>query len=94
MSATAPRLVRIAVLESLQFPENIGRERGTFTTVFGNWLERSVTEYNTKRRVSEQVVIRATGFIVVDGKYPEHVGHDFDAIIVTGSMQSAYDKTP
>jgi hypothetical protein len=93
MSATAPSIIRIAVLECLKFPENV-LKNGTFANVFDDWLTRSAEAYNSRRTSPKQIKISIVGFDVVAGKYPNHVGREFDAIIVTGSMQAAYDEMP
>lgn len=91
MSATNPLLIRIAVLECLEFANNIREKKGTFTDVFHIWLKKSEKQYNSKRLSSRKIEISTTGFDAVSGNYPDNLDQDFDAIIVTGSMDAAYE---
>ncbi|KAF9871274.1 gmp synthase [Colletotrichum karsti] len=92
---TPRRRLRIAVLCCFPIPENIAKERGQFDDIFASWILASVNAHNAKKpNRNDQVVAEVTGFDVIHkDQYPTQV-NDFDALIVTGSVASAYDDEP
>ncbi|KAK6200735.1 hypothetical protein LQW54_009539 [Pestalotiopsis sp. IQ-011] len=86
------RVIRIAVLECLEFADNISREKGDFTKVFEDWLNKSAQASTSWKNVQ----VRCTGYDVVGKElYPglDMLEAQFNALIVTGSMEAAYDES-
>ncbi|KAH9231223.1 hypothetical protein K456DRAFT_38828 [Colletotrichum gloeosporioides 23] len=94
MTVVTPRhKLRIAVLCCFPIPENIAKDRGQFDDIFASWVLASVNAYNAKRP-NGQIIAEVTGFdVILKDEYPLPV-EDFDALIVTGSVASAYDDEP
>ncbi|KAI8280526.1 hypothetical protein K4K60_004805 [Colletotrichum sp. SAR11_57] len=90
---TPRRKLRIAVLCCFPIPENIAKDRGQFDDIFASWILASVNAYNAKRP-NGQIIAEVTGFdVILKDEYPLPM-EDFDALVVTGSVASAYDDEP
>ncbi|KAI0170195.1 class I glutamine amidotransferase-like protein [Pestalotiopsis sp. NC0098] len=90
-NGTNLRVIRVAVLECLKFADNISCDKGNFTEVFEDWLNKSAQASTSWKNVQ----IRCTGYDVVGKQlYPglDMLEAQFDALIVTGSMEAAYDE--
>lgn len=91
-NGTNLRVIRVAVLECLKFADNISCDKGDFTKVFEDWLNKSAQASTSWKNVQ----IRCTGYDVVGKQlYPglDMLEAQFDALIVTGSMEAAYDES-
>lgn len=87
------RTLRVAVLVCFTIPPRISAARGPFDTLFETWLQNALRFRNEKRPSSELWDIDIAGYDVVDDQqYPDI--SSIDALIVTGSTASAYDKDP
>ncbi|KAI1856001.1 hypothetical protein JX265_011898 [Neoarthrinium moseri] len=74
-------------------PQSIVKTHGNFTDIFNKWLASGTRKLNSKRVPSERLVVKTSRWQVLDGLYPKDLA-DIDALIVTGSVCSAYDDLP
>lgn len=93
MSEACRRTLRVAVLVCFTIPPRISAARGQFDKLFDTWLQHALHFWNEKRPLGERWDIDIAGYDVVDDQqYPDI--SSIDALIVTGSTASAYDKDP
>lgn len=89
---TKLKIIHIAVFECLRLEPQVAAFRGQFGDVFRSWLQASAAAFNSKVSSREnKIAIETSHWDVEHGQYPETL-EGVNAIIVSGSTASAYDK--
>ena len=87
------RPIHVAVLECEQLPSAIVRSRGNFTAIFDSWLRVGARKLNATRKLDQHVTITTSRWSTQDCCHPADLD-SVDALLVTGSVSSAYDDIP
>lgn len=84
--------IRVAILIGIEFSEQISQSKGQFDTIFNTWIQDSLRLRVHRVPCEEDFTITTRNYDVIEGDLPHP--SDIDALIITGSDASVYNKDP